>query len=374
MGLIRRKDEKDKDNEKKKSLEDRVYDKEYNALEVRLNELYSDAVKDMNGKVNKFLADYEVKNKQMKELLEQGKITLDEYNRWKQGQAFSYSVMQAQTDQLTQDLINTDKMAADIINGKIPKVYTDAYNLTVYKAELGAYYEGLSMIPNFTVYNTNAIAFLAKSPQLLPINVNLNIGKDFVWNKKHIATAISQGILQGESIPQIANRLMQVTNMDYNAAIRNARTATGAARNQGYYDATEIINEEGKKYGLEMVKTWSAVHDARTRDSHLFLDGTHPNKDGLFGVGYLQTPLRFPKDPHGAPQEVYNCRCTLLSQIKDIDHSKDRTNYEKWLKENYYDDWYKWKTSTKGQVQDLEREEAETRQQFIKAMWAYKRG
>ena len=226
---------------------------------------------------------------------------------------------------------------------------------------------------NFTIYSGDALAFLVKNPTLLPENVNLDIPKDFLWNKKHIATAITQGILQGESIDQIAARLRNVTDMDYNASIRNARTATGAARNQGVYDATDRINEDGKDYGIEMIKTWSCIHDAKTRDSHLWLNGQHPDKNGLFGVGYLSQPLRFPKDPLGAPEEVYNCRCTLMSTIKGIDHSKDRENYEAWLKKEYYDEWYKWKTSPKGMQQDEERPEAEAKEQFIKGLWAHKK-
>ena len=371
MGTIRRKKDKDKDKEKRKSLTDRLYDKEYNEVEMRLKELYSEAVVDMRNKTAQFLADYEVKNKQKLELLEQGKISAYDYQRWKQGQAYSYEIMQKQVDQLTQDLVNTDVLAAQIINGELPQIYVTAFNSTVFQTELTAYASGLSMQANFTVYSGDALAFLAKSPVLLPENVNLNVAKDYVWSKKHIATAIAQGILQGESIEKIAERLRRVTDMNYHSSIRNARTATGAAKNQGVYDSTERINEQGKEFGIEMVKTWDCVHDAKTRDSHLWLNGQHPDENGYFGTGYLSTPLRFPKDPFGAPEEVYNCRCTLLSQIKGIDHSKDRINYEKWLQENYYEDWYKWKTSDRGKAQEAERSEAEGREQFVNSMWAH---
>lgn len=379
MALIRRKDDdnndKEKKGKKKKPLADKLYDEQYNELETRLKMLYSDAVKDMNGKTVKFLADYEKKKAQKLELLKQGKITQAEFEQWKAGQAFSLSVMEAQTNALTMDLVNTDKLAADMINGDLPRIYTTQYNFTGYQAELIANVNGIPYT-NFTIYSGDAIKFLTKSPVLLPENVNLDIPKDFIWNKKHISTAISQGILQGESIPQIANRLMQVTDMDLNAALRNARTATGAARNQGAYDAVERINEQGKEYGIEVVKTWGAVVDARTRDSHLFLNGQHPNKKGLFGDGYLRVPLRFPKDPRGAPEDVYNCRCTLYTEPKvlgiSVDHSNERQNYEKWLEQNYYEDWLKWKSSPKKIKEDEERAEAEVREQFIKALWAHR--
>jgi hypothetical protein len=159
--------------------------------------------------------------------------------------------------------------------------------------------------------------------------------KDMQWNRQHIQGAVQQGILQGDSMDKIADRLMPVVNMDSNAAIRTARTAVTSVENKGRKDATERVKEAG----IPMVETWSCTHDSRTRDTHIMLDGTEPNEQGLYGEGILNTPIAYPADPSGDPEEVYNCRCGLISSIKGIDHSKDDELYEQFMEENYYEDW-----------------------------------
>jgi uncharacterized protein with gpF-like domain len=84
---------------------------------------------------------------------------------------------------------------------------------------------------------------------------------------------------------------------------------------------------------------WSATKDSRTRDSHLLLDGTEKDKNGYYGADFLRVPLRFPADPLGEPQEIYNCRCRDNVQIAGIDHSRDDELYENFMRENYPDDW-----------------------------------
>ena len=87
---------------------------------------------------------------------------------------------------------------------------------------------------SFTLYNHAAVERLIKeNPNLLPLNPNLDIPKDLRWNQQHINSAITQGILQGKSIPDIAKDLQRVTGMDESAAIRNARTAMTGAQNAG---------------------------------------------------------------------------------------------------------------------------------------------
>ena len=63
--------------------------------------------------------------------------------------------------------------------------------------------------------------------------------------------------------------------------------------------------------GIELLKVWLATPDSRVRDSHARLDGEERKTDDEFSNG-----CRYPGDPNGEPEEVWNCRCTLISQVK----------------------------------------------------------
>jgi len=88
--------------------------------------------------------------------------------------------------------------------------------------------------------------------------------------------------------------------------------------------------------GIEMQKQWMATHDGRTRHSHRDIDGETIPIEEEFGNG-----LMFPADPDGPPEEVYNCRCTLVAKViavdgVDISDIPDQTSeeWEEWLAEH----------------------------------------
>jgi SPP1 gp7 family putative phage head morphogenesis protein len=152
------------------------------------------------------------------------------------------------------------------------------------------------------LYNHDAVERLIKrNPNILPTKVDKVL--DYKWNRQHIQSAITQGILQGESIPKVAKRMQRVTNMDRSAAIRNARTAMTNAQNGGRLEAMERAKEKG----IEIKKAWMATLDDRTRDSHALLDGEQVELDETFSNG-----LMFPGDANGEPSQIYNCRCRMI--------------------------------------------------------------
>lgn len=54
-------------------------------------------------------------------------------------------------------------------------------------------------------------------------------------------------------------------------------------------------------------KTWNAIMDKRTRDTHREINGKTIPIDEYFYVG--ESLMFYPHDPNGAPEEVVNCRC-----------------------------------------------------------------
>lgn len=85
-----------------------------------------------------------------------------------------------------------------------------------------------------------------------------------------------------------------------------ARTETGASINCG-----QVIS--AKQYGATK-KEWIASYDDRTRDAHLYTSGLVVGIDESFDVGGEQ--LLYPLDPSGSPENVINCRCTVLTYIE----------------------------------------------------------
>lgn len=209
-----------------------------------------------------------------------------------------YAAMVRQTaDRLT----DTNIIAQNYVNGKMATCYTIAFNDT--SNDISDTIQGYS----FELVDESTIRELAKDPDILRLPYKeIDETKDVRWNTKNINSQLTQGILQGESIPKIATRLQNVTNMNRNAAIRNARTMNTSARNLGNLDSMR----EAAENGVLIKKTWLTVDDDRTRASHSALNEETIDLDEKFSNG-----LMFPGDSKGDPCEVYNCRCTMVSEI-----------------------------------------------------------
>lgn len=119
-------------------------------------------------------------------------------------------------------------------------------------------------------------------------------------------TVLVDGIAQGQSIPQIAAQLQQVTDATERAATRTARTAVHSAAEAGSLSQLVFLGYQDH----EVQKEWVAVHDDRTRPTHVAADGQRVRLYGQFEVG--ASHLNFPGDPAGAWNEIWQCRCTTF--------------------------------------------------------------
>ena len=133
------------------------------------------------------------------------------------------------------------------------------------------------------------------------------LGEDVAMLKKRITAEVSRSISTGMSFQQLAQQLAGKTTIGYTNAIRIARTEGHRIQCQAGMDACY----KAKDMGADVVKQWDSTLDARTRDSHVKLDGEVRELDDVFSNG-----LRFPGDPHGAAAEVINCRCALLQRAR----------------------------------------------------------
>ena len=118
--------------------------------------------------------------------------------------------------------------------------------------------------------------------------------------------------------------------MDYNAAVRSARTATTAAECAGRIDTYK----QAEAMGIQLKQMWRTTLDGKTRHAHRLLDGQMVDIGEKFKVdGY---ELEYPGDPSAPGYLIYNCRCTVVSVDKLHDPNAPRASklggvsYEEW--------------------------------------------
>ena len=304
-------------------------DRELRRLEKKLEKEYTEALSDLQEKANSYFEKFSVEDKMMKEKWTAGDITETEYKEWRRSKMLTGERYDQMVDSLATDLTNRNKIAAAMINKSLPEAYAINSNWSAYEIsrELGRNV-AFDLVDHKTVER-----LMKENPKLLPSKAGVKIAKDKRWNQQKIRSALTQGILSGESNQNIAKRLQTVTDMSASASIRNARTMTTAAENAGRMDRYE----EAKEMGIKMKKTWVATLDDRTRDAHALLDGQTVDVDEPFDS--ILGPIMYPGDPDADPENVYNCRCTMITQIsgyeRDISNrvlgeSLGNISYEEW--------------------------------------------
>lgn len=304
--------------------EQKAYESLMKPIEDKIAKEYSRAQAELAKKVEQYFKAFEKKDATWQKWVKSGEKTKEEYRAWRASQMAMGKRWEDMRNTIASDLTNANKIASQIINDSIPDAYALGHNWGTYEVETGS-----KINTSYTLYNHDSVENLLKDDlQLLPM-ANPNIPKTRRWNRQRLDSAITQGILQGESIPDIAKRLEAVTDMNHKAALRNARTMTGSAENAGHYAAYKRAED----MGIEVEKQWIATLDDRTRTSHRYLHGETRNMDEEFSNG-----LMYPKDPWGEPEEVYNCRCRIISNVKGFSHDLSAMSTEK-LGDMSYDEW-----------------------------------
>lgn len=276
-----------------------------------LRDIYRRASDEMDRKARAYFDRFEAQDKKMRAKLDRGEITAAEYADWARNKLLYGRRYEAFRREYTERLAHINEDALAYLNGEMPGVYISNYNnlgtVTVDAAgvEFG---EKLS----FELVDADTVRILAaEHPELLP-KKELDIPADQRWNAKKMQAEILQGILQGEDIPTIARRLRKVTGMNEVSAVRNARTMVTSAQNRGRMEAMRRTTG----MGIVQKKHWmSSDQPGRTRDWHmpgafvrLTVDLEAPFENELGKIMY-------PGDPGAAPANVYNCRCTLATEI-----------------------------------------------------------
>lgn len=313
-------------------------------MERRIREIFDRAGKELEKKWAEWLkgidADLELLNKQYKAAKDAGDgaamrkagIAL---SKAKKAKIMGNEYYDKMVKQAAARLNDANKQAMAYINGKMPGVYASSFNgSTTQIAKDLPHNIGVS----FDLVDESTVARLMRDPtlDLSDFQGGINGTKMAAWNSRAISSEILQGIVSGDSMPRIAGRIMNVAGMDMRAAMRNARTMTTGAENAGREDSYLRAQD----MGIKLHQQWIAALDGRTRHSHRQLDGEVQEVGKPFSNG-----LRFPGDPNGRPEEIYNCRCTLVAKLDGFDREK----VERWDKLDGMD-YETWKTGGKAAV------------------------
>ena len=206
------------------------------------------------------------------------------------------------TRQTAEQLAHVNETATAYINKNLPEVYAINYNAT------GEAFNGIGGY-SFTLTDADTVRNLVESDRsFLPMR-DLDFSRDVAWNMEKMNAEVLQGILQGEPIDKIADRLAQVIGMNLRSAISAARTMVTSAENKGRQDGFE----RAAAMGIILEREWIATSDGRTRDWHRELDGVTVGVDEPFenAIGKIM----YPGDPSANGANVWNCRCTIAAKV-----------------------------------------------------------
>lgn len=310
-------------------------DKELAALERRIAAEYKKAADEMQGKVDAYFQQFAKRDAEQKALIGttvNGKTyTQQDYKQWRLAQIGRGERMEHLRDQLAERMTRANEVTAAYINDDMAKIYAmnRAYIIEDVKTQAASIKGDIAaeIFSNvdFALWDEQTVKrLLVEQPDLMPYyppKRAIKRGIDLKYGKRKITEYVTQGILQGESIPQMAKKLTDnLEKMERDGAIRAARTAVTQAENAG----RQAGREELESKGAILKKRWIATDDNHSREHkiggikvkiHVEANGQTVDNDEPFIVGGEK--LMFPGDGSmgASGWNLYSCRCSCGAEI-----------------------------------------------------------
>jgi hypothetical protein len=315
-----------------------IREKSIREIRKQTGPIYRNAMKKVRKQIGDYTARFAEADAEKRKQLEREEITKDEYRSWKMATVFSGG-WRAQSKKAAQTMTDANQKALDVVNNQQVKAFAESANRQMYEASRKT---GISV--GFGVYNQQAVDILTnQQPNLLPGSGNPNPlkprkrikpGKDNRYNQQIIANTVAHSIMEGDSIPDLADALADALgNRNGDSMMLWAQTAMTSAQNAGTLEAMH----QAADMGIKCKKRWLATLDSRTRESHGEVDGETVDLDDEFSNG-----LRYPGDPAGDPSEVYNCRCTMIYVYEDYPdepHGRRDVENDQVIRDVTYKEW-----------------------------------
>ena len=272
----------------------------------RLKRVYGQAQLDINAKIKTLELDIDG----LESLWDDFEGTKEEADILKsriQSKIYQKKYQEAIKGQIDGILGDLRRNAYENINEYLEKCYDDGFIGTMFDLQG----QGIPMImPIDQEATVRAVQLESKISK----GLYTRMGEEVETLKTNIAKEVSRGIANGFSYAQVAQQIkfkMTGTYTTPGGAMYRAQTI---ARTEGHRIQTTAAMDacyKAKEKGADVVKQWDATLDAKTRNSHVAVDGEIRELDKPFSNG-----LMFPGDPAGGAAEVVNCRCALLQRAK----------------------------------------------------------
>lgn len=200
-------------------------DQELAALENRIAAEYRKAAAELQEKIDAYFTRFKERDAEQLRRLQDGEITKQQYTQWRLAQIGRGKRFEALRDRIAERMTKANEVAAAYINDQTPGIYSLNRNYAAYTIE-----QQLGANVGFDLWDEQTVRrLIVEQPDLMPYyppKRAVKRGIDLDWGKRQITAQVTSGILQGESIKHIADRLQDnIPNMNRTSAIRAARTA-----------------------------------------------------------------------------------------------------------------------------------------------------
>lgn len=325
-------------------------------FQAEVRETYRQAQADAQEALSRFLRRFEKEDERQREKVKAGELSEADYKAWRKGKILRSRQLSSTLDQVSQAMTEANQVAVAALAGKLPEVYVENANFAAFQVCEAS---GLDLA--FSLVDAPTVQHMLTAGEALFSVPALDVAKDVAWNRRLMASQLTQGVLLGESIPKMARRVQSVTGSNIATATRTARTAVTGAECAGRVSSYE----RARDMGIKLKQEWVATLDGRTRHSHRKLDGEKAEVGGTFPNG-----CRFPGDPTARYAEICNCRCTLVAAVEGFE-TDDAKRASKLPKGMTYEEWKSGKAASGTSVREGERAKRPPRSERISASPKY---
>lgn len=252
-----------------------------------IKKIYKKAYDKIKVKIQEYMAEFKDEDDKMRKSAHSD----DEHQEWRAEKIMVGVKYQEVLRELAEILGQIDRNATEILKNLAVDVYYINVNFTI--KTVSEHYK----VRDLELFDKNTVEKL--------INQKFKLSsKNQERDRKKINSAVALGIINGESLDEIAERVAKVADMNRVSATRAVATAVTGVLNAGRVAGYRRCEQ----MGLSVKQRWVSAEDGHTRASHKAINGE------IIGVGEVfSNGLEYPADPRGAPAEVYNCRCCTVA-------------------------------------------------------------
>ncbi len=289
-------------NKRQKLVQQQFLDNEKGVIK-RLNQVYSQSLKDITAKSQKLYDEIEELTSAYDDVEDEAEKAVLKSRI--QSKVYQKQYQDGLKKQVSDILDKMNEEQFETVSDYLNKCYEEGFVGTLYDLQGQG-------IPLAFPLDQEAMVRAVQTDSKISKGLYNHLGENVDMLKKHITAQVSRGISTGMTFNQIAKQLSMKMMGTYTNPKGSLAYAKRIARTEGHRiqcQATMDACHNAKDRGADVVKQWDSTLDAKTRDSHAMVDGEYKELDEKFSNG-----LMFPGDPSGGAAEVVNCRCALLQK------------------------------------------------------------